>query len=304
VTALPRPLAIVGPTATGKSELAVRLALALGGEVVNADAMQLYRGMDIGTAKLTPAQRRGVPHHLIDVLDVTEPASVAAYQAEARAAVSDIRQRGRTPVLVGGSGLYVSAVLDGLEFPGTDPAIRERLLGELGTHGAPALHERLRCTDPAAAEAILPSNGRRIVRALEVGELTGRPFPATMPRAGRARGDATMIGLDLAAPVLNERVGARAEAMFDRGLVEEAEALCMAGLRGSPTAAGAIGYRQAIEVLDGALDRAEAVGETATGTRKLARRQRSWFRRDPRIAWLDAARPRLCERALATHGET
>jgi tRNA dimethylallyltransferase len=294
----PRPVALVGPTATGKSELALKLAGALGGEVVNADAMQLYRGMDIGTAKLAPAQRRGVAHHMIDVLAVTEPASVAAYQAQARAALARIQQRGRVPVLTGGSGLYVSSVLDELEFPGTDPAIRARLAGELADHGPGALHERLARSDPAAAEAILPSNGRRIVRALEVGELTGRPFAPAMPRTGPGRYDATVLGLDLPAGELAERVEARAEEMFAGGLLAEVEALCAAGLRGSPTASRAIGYRQAIAVLDGALDRAAAIRATASATRKLVRRQRSWFRRDPRTRWLDAADPELAAHAL------
>jgi tRNA dimethylallyltransferase len=299
----PRPVAIVGPTATGKSELALSLAEALGGEVVNADATALYRGMDIGTAKIAPAARRGIPHHLIDVLEVTEPASVAAYQARAWAAMDEIRQRGRVPVLAGGSGLYVSAVLDELEFPGTDPAIRERLLAELDACGAAAMHDRLRRSDPAAAGAILASNGRRIVRALEVGELTGRPFAATMPRAGRPRHGTRVLGLQRAADELDERVLSRSEAMFARGLVAETEALCAAGLRESPTASRAIGYRQAIAVADGALDRTEAIRETAAATRKLVRRQRSWFGRDPRIRWLDAACPELAARALERYAD-
>ena len=182
-----RPIAIVGPTATGKSALAVALAEELGGEVVNADAMQLYRGMDIGTAKVTTEERRGVPHHLLDVLDVTETASVAAYQRDARATVERLLDAGRVPILAGGSGLYVRAVLDELDFPGTDPDIRARLEQELADRGAERLHERLTKLDPTAAAAILPSNGRRIVRALEVIELTGRPFSATMPRPGPAR---------------------------------------------------------------------------------------------------------------------
>ncbi len=293
----PRPVAVVGPSATGKSELALSLAEALDGEVLNADATALYRGMDIGTAKVAPAERRGIPHHLIDVLDVTEPASVAAYQAQARAAMDAIRQRGRVPVLVGGSGLYVSAVLDELEFPGTDPGIRARLLAELDARGPGAMHDRLHRTDPAAAEAILASNGRRIVRALEVGELTGRPFAATMPRAGRPRHGTRILGLQRAPAELDERVMRRSEAMFARGLVAETEALCAAGLRDSPTASRAIGYRQALAVADGALTRTQAIRETAAATRKLVRRQRSWFGRDPRIAWLDAACPELAAHA-------
>ena len=293
-----RPVAIVGPTATGKSGLGIALAEALGGEVVNADAMQLYRGMDIGTAKVTEAQRRGVPHHLLDVLDVTETASVAAYQREARAVVERLLAAGRVPILVGGSGLYVRAVLDDLEFPGTDPDIRARLEAELADVGAAAMHARLVTLDPVAATAILPTNGRRVVRALEVIELTGRPFSATMPRTGPARWDTVQLGLDLNTETLDLRVGERVRRMFDEGLVDEVRQLDEQGLRKGRTASRALGYQQVLDALDGRHDLAEAAAETARATRRFVRRQRSWFRRDQRIHWLDAARDDLTTAAL------
>ncbi len=294
-----RPIAIVGPTATGKSQLGIALAGALGGEVINADAMQLYRGMDIGTAKVTAGERHGVPHHLLDVLDVTETASVAAYQRDARACVEDLLARGRVPVLVGGSGLYVRAVLDELAFPGTDPEIRTRLEAELERVGAPALHARLTERDPRAATAILPTNGRRVVRALEVIELTGRPFSATMPRPGPARYDTVQIGLDLATEQLDHRVGDRVTRMFAEGLVEEVRTLERQGLRLGRTASRALGYQQVLDELDGDEDMTRAADLTARATRRFVRRQRSWFRRDQRVTWLDATRSDLVEAARA-----
>jgi tRNA dimethylallyltransferase len=284
---------VVGPTATGKSDLGVWLARELGGEVVNADAMQLYRGMDVGTAKLTAAERQGVPHHLLDVLDVTETASVAAYQRHARACVEELLAAGRVPVVVGGSGLYVSALLDDLEFPGTEPAIRARLEAELAEVGAAALHERLTGLDPVAAGAILPGNGRRIVRALEVIELTGRPFSASMPKPGPARYGTVQIGLDRDAALLDERVERRVDLMFERGLVAEVESLLPRGLREGRTASRALGYQQVLAALDGDGDLAAARADTVRATRRFVRRQRSWFRRDNRITWLDASRPDL-----------
>jgi tRNA dimethylallyltransferase len=294
-----RPVAIVGPTASGKSALAVALAEELGGEVINADAMQLYRGMDIGTAKITEAERRGVPHHLLDVLDVTETASVAAYQRDARATVERLLAENRTPILVGGSGLYVRAVLDELEFPGTDPDIRARLEQELAEHGPTPLHERLTALDPIAATAILPSNGRRVVRALEVIELTGRPFSATMPRPGPERYDTVQIGLDLDTEELDRRVDLRVTAMFEQGLVAEVEELEKQGLRAGRTAARALGYQQVLDELTGDHDMTAAAAVTAQATRRFVRRQRSWFRRDKRIIWLDATRGDLVAAALA-----
>jgi tRNA dimethylallyltransferase len=293
-----KPVAIVGPTATGKSALGIELAERLGGEVVNADAMQLYRGMDIGTAKVTPAERRGVPHHLLDVLDVRETASVAAYQRQTRAVFGELLDAGRVPVLVGGSGLYVQAVLDELDFPGTDPGLRVRLEGELAAVGAPALHARLAGLDPDAARSILPSNGRRIVRALEVIELTGRPFSATLPRSGPARYGTVLIGLDVDTAELDTRVDARVARMFAAGLAAEVRELENQGLREGRTASRALGYQQVLAAFDGDYDLDAAAAETARATRRFVRRQRSWFRRDARITWLDATRPDLADEAV------
>ncbi|MXQ63663.1 tRNA (adenosine(37)-N6)-dimethylallyltransferase MiaA [Actinomadura rayongensis] len=291
-------IAVVGPTASGKSDLAVELALRLGGEAVNADSMQLYRGMDVGTAKLTPAETRGVPHHLLDVWDVTETASVAEYQKLAADVIEDVRARGRTPVLVGGSGLYVRAALDHLEFPGTDPAVRARLEAELAEHGPGVLHERLRGVDPAAADAILPGNGRRVVRALEVVEITGRPFSATLP-AHRYRFDAVQIGLSVPRPELDERIALRVDRMWDAGLVDEVRRLEKAGLRRGVTASRALGYQQVLRFLAGEWSEERAKDETIRLTRRFARRQESWFRRDPRVRWLPYDAPDLVDRALA-----
>ncbi|WP_069847959.1 tRNA (adenosine(37)-N6)-dimethylallyltransferase MiaA [Actinoalloteichus hymeniacidonis] len=297
-----RLIAVVGPTATGKSDLGVRIAEETGGEVVNADAMQLYRGMDIGTAKITEAERRGIAHHQLDVLDVTETASVAAYQRHARMTIERLIAAGRTPVLVGGSGLYVQAVLDEFEFPGTDAGIRARWESELTEVGAPALHARLSELDPVAAEAILPSNGRRLVRALEVIELTGRPFSATMPRPGPPRYDAIMLGLDREPAALDERIELRVDRMFAAGLVAEVRGLLSAGLRSGRTAARALGYQQVIAALDaggGEAELAVAAADTVQATRRFVRKQRSWFRRDKRIRWLDAADQNAVDEVVA-----
>jgi tRNA dimethylallyltransferase len=283
-------IAVVGPTAAGKSDLAVELARRLGAEVVNADSMQLYRGMDIGTAKLTEPQRRGVPHHGLDIWDVTRTATVAEYQQLATAAVADIVERGRVALLVGGSGLYVNAVVDGWEFPGTDPEIRARLELELALLGPQALHDRLAALDPAAGIAILPTNGRRIVRALEVVELKGS-FTATLPRprsqpTGEADGSGwRLIGLDVPREVLDARIEARVDRMWEAGLVDEVRALDAQGLREGRTASRALGYAQVLRVLAGELTEAEARDQTIAATRKFARRQDQWFRRDPRIEW-------------------
>jgi tRNA dimethylallyltransferase len=293
----PPLVAVVGPTATGKSDLGLALAAELGGEVVNADAMQLYRGLDIGTAKLTRTERAGVPHHLLDVLDVTETASVAAYQRAAREVVDRLRAAGRTPVLVGGSGLYVQAVVDELDFPGTDPALRAALEAELAERGPGALHGRLAELDPAAAEVVLASNGRRIVRALEVIALTGRPFPARLRTDGPARYDAVLLGVDRATAELDERIARRVARMFAAGLVDETRALLAAGLREGRTASRALGYQQVVTALDGGGDLRPAAAETVRRTRRFVRRQRSWFRRDRRIHWLDGGDPDLLEQA-------
>ncbi|MDN5769131.1 MAG: tRNA (adenosine(37)-N6)-dimethylallyltransferase MiaA [Humibacillus sp.] len=290
-------LAVVGATATGKSELGLLLAERLGGEVVNADAMQLYRGMDIGTAKLTEAERRGVAHHQLDVLDVTQEASVAAYQAAARHDIAAIRGRGHVPVLVGGSGLYVRAVLDRLEIPPTDPQVRQVIEREADRVGSAALHERLARADPAAAAQILPGNVRRVVRALEVIELTGRPFSATLPVREFVT-PTVVLGLRSDRTELADRIEQRIHRMWRRGLVDEVACLLERGLRNGVTASRAIGYRQAMGVIDGELDDTAAMNETAAATRKYARRQQSWFGGDPRVEWLGAETPDLLDRAL------
>ncbi|HVK22785.1 MAG TPA: tRNA (adenosine(37)-N6)-dimethylallyltransferase MiaA [Actinokineospora sp.] len=292
-------VAVVGPTATGKSDLGVALAERLGGEVINADAMQLYRGMDIGTAKITLEERRGIPHHQLDVLDVRETASVAAYQRHARATIEELIGRDRVPVLVGGSGLYVQAVIDDLDFPGTDPDIRLNLESELDRHGPDRLYQRLQVADPVAAASILPTNGRRIVRALEVIELTGRPFSATLPKPGPARYGMVLIGLDRDPAALDERVDLRVDRMFAQGLADEVRELENQGLREGRTASRALGYQQVLTEFDGDHDLVAAAAETARATRRFVRRQRSWFRRDKRVTWLDAARPDLVEAAAA-----
>jgi tRNA dimethylallyltransferase len=286
-----RVVAVVGPTATGKSALALALAQHLGGEVVNADSMQLYRGMDIGTAKLTIDERAGVPHHLLDIWEVTRAASVADYQRRGRETIEALLSRGVVPVLVGGSGLYVRAVLDPIEFPGTDPALRAELEVDLARLGPQALHARLRSVDPAAASAIAAANGRKIVRALEVVALTGQPFTAALPAYDRPRYDAVQIGLDAATAELDARIDRRVDAMLDGGLVDEVRRLEALGLRSGVTASRALGYAQLLAVFDGRLTLPEAVSETARATRRFVRRQRSWFRRDPRIHWITTPDP-------------
>lgn len=294
-----RVIAVVGPTAAGKSELSLRLSLALGGEVVNADSMQLYAGMDIGTAKLTAGQRRGVPHHLLSIWDVRHTANVAEYQRLARETIAGIAGRGRVPVLAGGSGLYVRAALDNLEFPGTDPLVRDRLEAELASLGPAVLHERLAALDPAAAAAILPSNGRRIVRALEVIEVAGHPFTATLPRY-ESRYPVVQIGLRVDREELDRRIAGRTGQMWRDGFVDEVARLERAGLRDGKTASRALGYAQVLRFLAGECSEDEARAQTILATRRFARRQESWFRRDPRVIWLTAGRPdHLLDRALA-----
>ncbi|HWS33308.1 MAG TPA: tRNA (adenosine(37)-N6)-dimethylallyltransferase MiaA [Actinoplanes sp.] len=290
-----RVVTVVGPTAAGKSALSIALARELGGEVVNADSMQLYRGMDIGTAKLTEAERDGVPHHLLDIWDVTEPAAVAEYQRLARAAIDDIFARGGVPLLVGGSGLYIRAVLEDFEFPGTDPEIRARLEAELAETGSGVLHARLADRDPEAAAKILPSNGRRIVRALEVIELTGQPFTASLPDP-RPVYESVQLGVDRDTAELDERIALRVDLMWAAGLIGEVRGL--AGIRDGRTASRALGYQQALAQIDGELTEEQAKADTVQGTRRFVRRQRSWFRRDPAVHWLDAADPKLLAAAL------
>ena len=289
-------IAVVGPTGSGKSDLGVALALELGGEVINADSMQFYRGMDIGTAKIPPAERCGVPHHLLDIMDVTEEASVSTFQQQARSLIWEIRSRGRFPILVGGSGLYVRAALDVLEFPGTDPAVRAALEAELAASGLPALAARLREADPVSAERI--GDARRVVRALEVIELTGRPFSSFMPVREYFQ-PAVQIGLRVDRPVLHERLARRVGAMVEQGLLEEVRRLEPAGLRTGRTASRALGYAQFLSVLDGQSSVDAAAESTVVATRQFARRQETWFRADPRIQWFDFDDPALTARAVA-----
>jgi tRNA dimethylallyltransferase len=296
-------VAVVGPTAAGKSALSLALARELGGEVVNADSMQLYRGMDIGTAKLPENDRDGIDHHVLDIWDVTEPASVAEYQRLARAAIDDIAARRRVPLLVGGSGLYVRAVLEDFDFPGTDPDLRADLEAELAAHGPAPLHERLRERDPAAAARILPTNGRRIVRALEVITITGQPFVAELP-APAPMYKALQIGVDRDTADLDDRIERRVAAMWAAGLVAEVAGLVGVGLKAGRTASRALGYQQVLRFLDGEGSEDEARADTVRATRRFVRRQRSWFRRDPSVRWLDAARPDLVEAALALVAES
>jgi len=285
-------LALNGPTASGKTAVAVAVAHALAAdgmaaEIVNADSMLVYRGMDIGTAKPTAAERSGVPHHLIDIMDVTQDASVADFQQLARAVIADCRARGVVPIIAGGSALYVHAILDDFRFPGTDPDIRARLEAELADQGPAALHERLSRLDRHAADGILPGNGRRIVRALEVIELTGG-FRSQLPEWTYALDDVLQVGLEVPRELLDARIEERVERMWSDGLVEEVAGLVERGLRDGRTASRAIGYRQVLAQLDGELTEAEARQQTVFGTRRLARKQLGWFRRDPRIQWLPA----------------
>lgn len=298
-------VAVVGPTASGKSELAVALARAAsaslgvrGAQIVSADAMQLYRGMDIGTAKLRPEERGGIAHHEIDVLDVTQEASVARYQREARADFARIQRDGDVPILVGGSGLYVRAALDVMQFPGTDPAVRAELEAWARVYGADALHARLARVDPAAAARIDPRNVRRLVRALEVIRITGHPFRAQLPKRSYAS-PAVQIGIAWPLEDLDRRIGRRTRRMFESGLVQETRGLLARGLRQGRTASRATGYAEAIACIEGRTSPADAEQRVERATRRLARRQRSWFGADPRIHWLDphASTP-LVEQAL------
>lgn len=293
---VPRPLvlAVVGPTGSGKSALGVALARELGGEVVSADSMQLYRGMDVGTATPTEAERGGVRHHLLDVWDVRHTATAAEYQRLARTVLDDLLARGVLPVLVGGSGLYVRAALDAITFPGTDPARRAALEAELASVGAPALHARLAGLDPAAAARIEPGNGRRVVRALEVVALTGA-MPGALTEY-RAAYPTAYVGLDRAD--LTAATDARVDRMWAAGLVAEVRALERAGLRDGATASRALGYAQVLAHLAGEGDEEQARAATKAATRRFVRRQRAWFRRDPRIHWLDPAGDPLAQ-ALA-----
>jgi tRNA dimethylallyltransferase len=296
-------VAVVGATASGKTGLSLDLAERLGGEVVNTDAMQVYRGMDIGTAKLPASERRGIRHHLLDTLTVREPATVAEFQRWARDVIGRLRGQGTTPVLVGGSALYTRAILDRFEFPGTDETLRARWEQQLAEQGPEALHRILAERDPDAAAQILPENGRRIVRALEVVELTGRPFGASLPSLEYADPRSVQIGVDIDREALDRRIAERVDAMFAGGFVEEVRHLLDHGLAEGRTAPRAIGYREVVAHVRGELTEAEAKERTARATRRFARRQDSWFRKDPRIVWLRYDDPQLVEKALAAVAE-
>lgn len=286
------PIAVVGPTASGKSDLGIALAHTLGGEVVNADSMQLYRGMDIGTAKLPPDERGGIPHHLLDIWDVTRTASVAEYQALAVAAVEAIAARGTVPILVGGSMMYVQSLIDDWQFPPTDPSVREKYEQRLNRIGVAALHAELSELDPAAAAVIEDNDPRRTVRALEVIELTGQPFQASQPpKHAPPRWGTRIVGLRTTAEWLNPRIELRTRQMFENGLVDEVKGLIGVGLVADSTAGRAIGYAQVLDYLDGDCTLDDAIESTITGTRRYVRRQRSWFNRDKRITWIDADQP-------------
>ncbi len=296
-------VAIIGPTASGKSDLGLQVATELGGQIVNADASQFYRGMDIGTAKLSVAARGGIVHHQIDVLDIADEARVAAYQRWARSDLAAIRAAGSRPVVVGGSGLYVRALLDELDIPPTDPAVRARWEEALAERGADALHAELAAQDPVAAARLDARNERRVVRALEVIELTGAPFSASMPRREYVE-PTVMIGLAADREVLNARIAARVEGMWSAGLLDEVAALEAMGLRETPTARRALGYSQALAHLDGELSAEQAQTDTSIATRKYARRQMAWFGADPRIIWLPHDAHDLLAQALAAIAAT
>ena len=289
------PLIIIcGPTATGKSDLALEVADKFDGEIINADSMQLYKGMDIGTAKLALAERKGIPHHLLDILSVDQDASVAAYQELARSAIEDIQGRNKVAILVGGTGLYIKSVIDEMNFPETDPGLRAKLESEAELLGTAELYSRLRLLDPEAAAAIEPANTRRIIRALEVIEVTGKPYSANLPSDTSLRfPDALHIGLAMERTALAPRIEARVHRMFDQGLVAEVERLIGEGLLEGATAQRAIGYAQVISLINGQMSKEQAVEETIVATRQYVRRQETWFKRDQRIQWIGEGQLRL-----------
>jgi tRNA dimethylallyltransferase len=295
----PPIVAVVGATAAGKTGLSLDLAERLGGEIVNTDAMAVYRGMDIGTATPPATERRGIPHHLLDLLDVTEPLTVAEFQGWAREIIAEVRARRRTPILVGGSALYTRAVVDRFDFPGTDPGVRAGLEADLAAVGPGALHRRLTEQDPESAAQILPGNGRRIVRALEVVAITGSGFRASLPSPQYVDPATVQIGVDIDRLTLDERIAQRVRGMFDDGLVEEVRRLLAVGLAEGRTARTAIGYREATSYLDGRLTLAQAIEATTAATRRFSRRQDGWFRKDPRVVWVPWDAPDRVDRAEA-----
>lgn len=283
-------IVICGATATGKSDLAVALAEKLGGQIINADSMQLYKGMDIGTAKLSMEERKGIRHHLIDVLSVREEASVAQYQNDARNLIDQLLEQSIPAIVVGGTGLYIKAILDDLNFPDTDPEVREKITRQAEELGVDVMHERLATLDPAAAAAIPKENVRRVVRALEVIELTGRPYTANLPRVGSTKyPNARQFGLVMERETLHERIDLRVEKMWDKGLVREVRDLMGEGLLEGRTAQAALGYAQIIKFAQGEMTEEEAKEETKRATRQYARRQETWFSRDERITWVKKA---------------
>lgn len=283
-------IVICGATATGKSDLAVALAEKLGGQIINADSMQLYKGMDIGTAKLSMEERKAIPHHLIDVLSVREEASVAQYQNDARNLIDQLLEQSIPAIVVGGTGLYIKAILDDLNFPDTDPEVREKIARQAEELGVDVMHERLATLDPAAAAAIPKENVRRVVRALEVIELTGRPYTANLPRVGSTKyPNARQFGLVMERETLHERIDLRVEKMWDKGLVREVRDLMGEGLLEGRTAQAALGYAQIIKFAQGEMTEEEAKEETKRATRQYARRQETWFSRDERITWVKKA---------------
>ncbi|MEY4232643.1 MAG: hypothetical protein RL144_843 [Actinomycetota bacterium] len=293
-------IVICGATATGKSDLAVSLAKEIDGEVINADSMQLYKGMDIGTAKITVEERQGIPHHLMDLLDVTEDANVAWYQEKAREKISEIHSRGKNAIIVGGTGLYIKAILDDLNFPDTDPVVRTALELEYATKGIGPLFERLEKLDPAAALAIDRANSRRVIRALEVIEITGQPFTANLPRKESTKyPNALQFGLVMDREILSDVISSRVERMWEAGLVAEVERLIESGITRGTTAQKALGYSQVIAFKEGKISEEEAMDETKRATRQYARRQETWFSRDERINWISPIQNRI-ERILSS----
>ena len=287
-------IVIGGATATGKSDLAVALAQEIDAEIINADSMQLYKGMDIGTAKITIEERKGIAHHLMDLLDVTQDANVAWYQENARAAISEIHARGKNVIIVGGTGLYIKAILDELNFPDTDPVVRAALELEFATQGIGPLFERLEKLDPAAALAIDKANSRRVIRALEVIKITGKPFTANLPREESSRyPHAQQFGLVMDRDLLSERISNRVDRMWEQGLVAEVEKLMVAGITQGVTAQRALGYAQVIAQIEGKVTEEEAQEETKRATRQYARRQETWFSRDERITWISPSQNAL-----------